>query len=619
MKKTKFIYSFLSLFLLAGCESANVKKNALVITDDYKTVCEDATFSLNSRTNVNVLPIGYHGAYPDTGIYEIGGYCGDSFSSKAKPFDLGITNSSGQAVSFTIAFSSNPLSFPINNAFIPLGFEVSIKTNSGNDEFIDRTIKAFKLSEIFNKSASGYYLMGSVGRTSGYIYTPANIMGININLYPGEKVNYVRFIYGEIPHDVINASIFLQAGDDLSIGGLASYSGSDCSRTQYTKNIGSNAEYNLISQYGTVYSKDYLMSKFIVKDDYDDINEHVSEYLDPDDYFNTGYKAAIGTKFDVTFYKDDSSGNRGTIVFHFTVKDKLAPVITKIKDEKLQVSYTTVFDNDFIYKNFYVIDNLDNDNCKVTLTDIDGNVISNNLGNKSLLLTAEDSSGNVSKYEFEVELIDDIPPVINCKHDELTLSPTNVITSQSLLNMFECVDEIDGEIKLSIKENTYSENASTMGQYVFTVSASDNSGNYSEKSIDIYVSDLDAPIFFAKQSFLTFAQGQVPDENVIIQSLIRQEVLPDKNYVSSELVEGYEITNDLEVGEYYSTIQYFADDNSSEIADLTIEIVEKKNLGVYDAIESVDDLEEEELSFWAKFCKFWIDLWNSIVSFFTGN
>lgn len=618
MKKAKLIYSLLSLLLLTGCEKVNSTKKAIIITDDYKTVCEDAIFSLNGKTNVNVLPIGYHGAYPDSGIYEIGGYCGDEKGNKVSPFDLGITNSTGQSVSFTIAFDSNPLYFSSNNAFIPLGFEVSIRKTDGNDEIIDRTTKAFKLSEIFNKSNENYYINGSIGRTNGYLYLPCNVMGINIKLYPGEKVNYVRFIYGEIPHNIINASVFLQSGEDLSKGALDVYDGSDCSRTQYTKNIGSNAEYNLISQYGTVYSKDYLMSKFIVKDDFDNTNEHVSDYLDPDDYFNTGHKATIDSKFDVTFYKDDNAGNRGQIVFHFTVKDKIGPVITKISDENLQLSYKTEFNNNFIYQNFYVIDNLDNDNCKVTLTNIDGNEIDRSLGEKTLLLKAEDSSGNVSKLSFDVNLIDDIPPVITSKHDELTLSPNSVITSDSLLEMFECVDEIDGKINLSVKENTYSGNASVIGNYKFSVYAYDKSGNYSEKAIDIYVTDLEAPIFFAKQSFLTFVQGQVPDEDLIVQSLIRQKVLPDKNYVSSELIEGYEITNDLEVGEYTSTMQFFADDMSTEIVDLTIEIVEKKNLGIHDAIDSIDKLEEEELSFWAKFCRFWIDLWNNIVSFFTG-
>ena len=57
-------------------------------------------------------------------------------------------------------------------------------------------------------------------------------------------------------------------------------------------------------------------------------------------------------------------------------------------------------------------------------------------------------------------------------------------------------------------------------------------------------------------------------------------------------------------------MQYFADDDTFEMVDLTIQVVDVKELGIQDITP------EEEKNWWAKFCQWWIDLWNLIVSFF---
>ena len=614
MKLSRFCSVLFVLPLIFSCSNPQEVKKALPIADDYNDVIQ-GRLNLHdddvTKYGKNVLPIGYHGAYPDSGVYEIGGKAGDSQGKTCPPFDFAISNTSGTAVLVTLTFDVDPMEFPSSDYSQLLGFEVSYQ-ESNQDVYINGLQEVNRLSELFEPSIDNYEIAKNVpAGFNFFIYHPQKVLGLSIKMYPDRKLNYIRFHYAKNPISVNNAAIFLQKGSiDNSVN--MKYPGSDVSRLDYTKKLGTHYEFNLISQYGKVYSKDYLLSKFIYRDEYDNVQEHVTNLIDEDDYFLLADKAPLGSKFDVKITASDSSDNVSDIIFHFTIADKCPPSIERKKSEDIKLSYTTPLDENFIQEYFLIRDNYDEE-VTITIKDSqDKEINPTQTGLIKAKIIAVDSFDNKNEYPFTLERIDDQAPVITCQQDELVLSPDNVMTSETLLSLFSAKDDIDGDVEVSMLENTYSENSKEVGNYIFKVNAKDSSNNESTKTLNIYVKDDEGPVFFAKGSFMTFAQGQIPEEKEIIESLIRQEVIPDKNYISSALVSGDEINNDLEIGDHETTMQYFADDDTFEMVDLTIHVVESQDLGI-------ENTTEEEKGWWALFCQWWIDLWNNFIAFFTGN
>lgn len=613
----KIFKLMLSLFLLSSCSVSTNRKYKLNYSSDYQEVCEEGLLKIsdtNAIYNQNMLPIGFSGAHPSKGIYEIGGHCGDENQEMINPLSFHLTNQYGTSIIFSIAFKNNPINFPVNKLMNELGVEISRK-NTDSSDITERYFKeASSLKDIYVQSGSNYYVGMNNGRYSTFIYSPCNLLGISYKMYPGEEINYIKFYYGDIPQDVVNAAIFLASGSDLSKGGLDKYDGSDCSRTSYSTSLGSHYEFDIVSQYGTVYSKDYLLSKFIAVDKEDSTSDHVSLIDDPDNYFLVGHKAKIGTTFKVTIYAIDSESNRSDLIFNFIVKDLLAPVITPLFQDEITVSYKEKLNEAFINKHFFIADNYD----ETTINEIvkkDGSKINNiETGKIECKLISKDSFNNKSEYNFTIKRIDDIPPVISCKYDELNLSTETILTQDNLLSFFSIEDEMDKNPELYVESNSYSKHSKELGYYTFIVTGKDKSGNTSSLSLSIYVLNSNGPIFYTNQSFLTFARGNAPSEEEIISSLIRRNILPNKKYVSSNVIDGENIDNNLEVGEHLITMQYIADDNSSYLVDLLIEVVENDKLGIKD-----DDITNESLSWWQKFCNWWVKLFNKIKSFFTGS
>jgi hypothetical protein len=410
------------------------------------------------------------------------------------------------------------MEFPSSDYSQLLGFEVSYQENN-QDVYINGLQEVNRLSELFEPSIDNYEIAKNVpAGFNFFIYHPQKVLGLSIKMYPDRKLNYIRFHYAKNPISVNNAAIFLQKGSiDNSVN--MKYPGSDVSRLDYTKKLGNHYEFNLISQYGKVYSKDYLLSKFIYRDEYDNVQEHVTNLIDEDDYFLLADKAPLGSKFDVKITASDSSDNVSDIVFHFTIADKCPPSIERKKSEDIKLSYTTPLDENFIQEYFLIRDNYDEE-VTITIKDSqDKEINPTQTGLIKAKIIAVDSFDNKNEYPFTLERIDDQAPVITCQQDELVLSPDNVMTSETLLSLFSAKDDIDGDVEVSMLENTYSENSKEVGNYIFKVNAKDSSNNESTKTLNIYVKDDEGPVFFAKGSFMTFAQGQIPEEKEIIESL----------------------------------------------------------------------------------------------------
>ena len=149
----------------------------------------------------------------------------------------------------------------------------------------------------------------------------------------------------------------------------------------------------------------------------------------------------------------------------------------------------------------------------------------------------------------------------------------------------------------------YFENATKKGVYDVAIQAKDSHNNIVEFRIRVYVDDTDGPVFYVKESTITTTSNKPLSPMKILESLVRQNVLPNKNYINAEIVEGdYGYKSNVEFGTYEIKLLATAEDGSSELVNVTINVIE----------------ETQELNFWQKVLVFFKGIFDKISSFFKG-
>lgn len=612
MRKKKFALLMMSL-MLSSCTSLDAKagKKYAALSDTENRICTLGALGTRPEYKTNYMPLGFYGNAPQKGEVEIGNKAGDPYG-KTLPdmYFSDIEAKSPASFLLGICFKNDPIKFSENKENLMLGLEMGIVDKDGR--LIEKSTrkKARRLSDLFSDQEK--YAMGTMSndgfRTVETIFHRSKSIIIAFNLERGQKIRYVRYLYGDMPEEISNVSLVLaQVNEDDLV--VLPYKGNSCSINDYSVNIGSDPVYNLNSQYGSVYSIDYLTHAFIAKDRYDGTESHPNIIEDPDDYFTKGCSAPLGTRFTVRFGSEDSQANRSYITFNFTIVDGKGPTISYLENQDIISSYHVDFNSDeFISKHFVVSDNYDEEVTTHLYLESGDDIPKNKTGVFSCVIEAVDSSGNITKDNFSLTLFDDVPPVISSTVDEVNLTPFSNYNQEKILGMFSAVDDIDGSTPLTVVEDTYSKSRDKVGDYVFTVSSVDRSGNKSTKSINIRVQDKEGPVFYAKKSFITASKDNIPTMETIISSLIRQEVIPDRNYIKWSILQGENIDKNLSLGIHEFALLLESDDNEAERVDLTLNIVDEN--------EMKKDV-AQKLSLWKRILLWFENLWKKIVAFFS--
>ncbi len=608
----KMILLLLSGFMSVSCTSSVIDNkprmnNAIAVSEDK--ICNLGLLGQDPEGGINYLPDGFWGNKPQVGEVEIGYKAGDPTNTTLP--EMYFNTKKTVNFMFGICFKNNPLKFSENRDNLMLGLKMEIVDTDGTILTNNSRRKARRLSDNFTYNsktlvAAGPSCTDSFG-TQETIFTEVNALVVSFVLKPGQKIKSLDYLYGDLPEEISNVSLTMVKSPEKDYIVLP-YTGTSCEKNSYIVNVGSNPEYHLNSQYGSVYSIDYLRKAFIAKDRYDGTEKYPDIIDDPDDYFEKGSTAELGTEFVVKFGSEDSQANRSYITFYFKIVDSKGPTLGLIKGNNITSSYKVDFQSEsFLNQYFSISDNHDDDLKKEILLSNGTPIPGNKIGTFECMLKAEDSSGNVSTQDFNLTLYDDVPPLITTTVDEINLTPYSNYNREKILGMFTAYDDINGQTPLTIIEDTYSANRTTIGDYVFTVSSEDKAGNVSKKSLVVRVQDNEGPVFYAKKSFITASKDDIPSVEEVISSLIRQKVVPDKNYVSWNIIQGEKIDSNLSVGTHEFVLILTADDNENERVDLTMEIVETTEFrkGI-----------EEELSFWGKICLWFKNLWEKICSIF---
>lgn len=190
----------------------------------------------------------------------------------------------------------------------------------------------------------------------------------------------------------------------------------------------------------------------------------------------------VGT-YSVSVTAEDEAGNFYTETFNVDVLDDVLPVIVYNGVTTLEVGDPPY---DFT-ANVVATDNLDGD---IThLVYLDNTVDYNSVGEYTIHFSVYDSSMNLAELDVIILVEDTTPPTYDFQSTiTLELGTSNVDWTSGILNLD---DNSGGQITTSEVEDDI--NYFVEGEYTATVRATDESGNYQDKTVTVTIEDTAAP------------------------------------------------------------------------------------------------------------------------------
>lgn len=178
----------------------------------------------------------------------------------------------------------------------------------------------------------------------------------------------------------------------------------------------------------------------------------------------------------------DASNNKRIQLFQIKITDLISPEVTQMQEIILR-DYTKK-DNNYFKSFFAISDNYDDYN-KINIIDLT-NVEYNKTGFYNLELKFSDQSNNITIFNTEIYIIDDVAPIIELNTDELTIFKNN-----KQLNYHDYLitysDNYSSQELLNL-EITNNINYHEIGQYYIWYTITDTSNN---KTIETLIVNID--------------------------------------------------------------------------------------------------------------------------------
>jgi len=360
--------------------------------------------------------------------------------------------------------------------------------------------------------------------------------------------------------------------------------------------------YNISINYGSKLTVDDLKNSLSAYDFGD--GEFHDVKLVSDNY--TDNRDTLETNLDVVFSSTDSRGNTSTFTYRIVITDSVPPEISPL-EEKLCFSYTDTLTEEKLLSCFSFSDNYLDEIDSRRITDFNFNLGENYIGKINFTVEASDISGNICTLDASAEIIDDIAPEINGE-DEIVIKAGEKLTDEEIISHYSATDEIDGQTEVTIKCNNLEGNYNSIGIYTCEIESKDSSNNVATKTIFLQVVDSTGPSFYVNEGTITQFGSHMISSDEVVESLVRSNQLPKKNYVYSEFLYGnYQGKNgEIEIGTYNEKVAAHADDGSIEYASVTIIVKSEEQ-----------NISKHKVSFWEKIALWFVNLWKAIRHFFS--
>lgn len=247
---------------------------------------------------------------------------------------------------------------------------------------------------------------------------------------------------------------------------------------------------------------------------WDEVDGDLSDSIElvSDDY--TANKSEVGT-YAIVYSVTDSSDNTAELTVYVVVIDQIAPVFHFGSD--------TVYQSYKVIRAFAVSTVNDAHDGPVPVVEVENTYTPNwNLvGEYHITYTATDASGNTATMTRTIIVVDDVPPTITGPAI-ITKSYNTVLTTGQIMAQLSASDEIDGDVteSFTVISSTYAGKSSIPGTYSILFRAVDESGNTSQRTVTVIVTDNIPPIWYATDNFLiTLDQAVQLSTNQIISTL----------------------------------------------------------------------------------------------------
>ena len=319
---------------------------------------------------------------------------------------------------------------------------------------------------------------------------------------------------------------------------------------------------------------EYLQSFLIAIDETDgDITDRI--IVSKDTYTGNGNKVG---EYEVVFSVSDTAGNTSTFTLNVYVQDKTAPVIEGSGTKR--VSYTSPLEMENLKSLYTITDNVDK-NLELV---VESDTYTENAripGSYRIVFSATDSSNNKTTKVVDIEVIDDVAPVINGA-DRIEKSLSSILTIEEIISYYEAIDAIDGKVNIELAGDGYTGNGKKVGTYRVTLSASDRTGNAGVKDIEIVVFDDIKPIWYIKgdnQIIINVDQTLKLNEDDVKRVLRREGYynLDEITTFAMEDVDGYFKEENPKAGNY--DLRYNIKSQSGKNEDVVVTLAVKEVKG----------------------------------------
>ena len=243
----------------------------------------------------------------------------------------------------------------------------------------------------------------------------------------------------------------------------------------------------------------------------------------------TGNEQVVGT-YAIELIVKDESLNQTTKMISVQVMDITSPVITG--PSIIAVSYPQIRSLESILATITVSDNVDGD-LHSSIEVIENQYHSKQLilGQYPIVISVEDSSGNVSTFETIIQVVDQEAPMISAP-SQITVGYKVPLMYVELKELATAHDNHDGDVtnKIQIITNTYYANPYQVGEFSLTYKVTDTAGNISQKVLVIHVVDNQGPIlYFDTQVIAVYNNTYLTLAN-ITEMFIKSQLLIDRPY-----------------------------------------------------------------------------------------
>ncbi len=340
----------------------------------------------------------------------------------------------------------------------------------------------------------------------------------------------------------------------------------------------------------------------------DDVDGDISDSIEVVSDAYSANSSTLGI-YDVVFRAEDQAGNEAIITIKFQVVDSVAPIIS---GPTTLSSFTSAPRS------------LSSIQAELSANDnYDGNVTSNielikdlysnyksKVGTYLLRYRIIDSSGNMSTYDLNVQVIDDTAPIISGAQ-EYTKGTTVSLNKEQILRGIKAFDNTDGDISSSIvlQSDTYTGNANRIGIYTLTYSVSDSAGNNSSPFVvTVQVIDNIPPVFWISAEIINVDEFTTLSHEDIIALLVTNGTIDSNEKSNITIIIDEYSGNETVLGEHRISIALETANENPRTIHLTLNVIEA---------EMNDTIEEMPLLWYEHIFHFFTYLGSKIGAFFS--